>query len=216
MITTRKIVNALISSVPILSLIVFLAGCYPKGPEFYSDLDLTATDYDPDYQFEDQKYYWMADTVRYITNVEDDAIDPDDEQELLDKIAFKLAERNYKRVGIQYPDSAEFVISVNVISTKNSGIGWVPGPPCYPGWWGCWPGYYPPYWGGYYSYSYTTGSVIMNWYDPQSPTEGDEPPIFWVAAFNGLISSNKQNNIGRIDSAIDQAFKQSPYIQSNR
>ena len=55
---SRKIRSTLIYSVPILSLIIFLAGCYPKGPEYYSDLDLTATDYDPEYKFGDQKYYF--------------------------------------------------------------------------------------------------------------------------------------------------------------
>ena len=49
--------------------LLMLAGCYPKGPEYYSDTDLTVTDYDQEYKFGDQKSYWMADTVEYITNI---------------------------------------------------------------------------------------------------------------------------------------------------
>jgi len=217
----NKIINNTIKAALVFSAFYLLNGCYPKGPEYYSDLDLTATNYDPGYDFENQKYFWMADTVRYITNVEDDEIDPDDESALLQKVESKLEELNYKRVEISSPDSAEFVITVNVLSTQSSGIGWVPGPPCYPGWWGCWPGYYPPWWGGYYSYSYSTGSVIIDWYDPQVDpvlqNSEEEQPIHWTAAFNGLISSSKQNNISRINAAIDQAFKQSEdYLGSNR
>lgn len=217
----NKIINTAIKAAFVFSTFYLLNGCYPKGPEYYSDLDLTATNYDPGYDFENQKYFWMADTVRYITNVEDDEIDPDDESALLQKVESKLEELNYKRVEISSPDSAEFVITVSVLSTQSSGIGWVPGPPCYPGWWGCWPGYYPPWWGGYYSYSYSTGSVIIDWYDPQVDpvlqNSEEEQPIHWTAAFNGLISSSKENNIARINAAIDQAFKQSEdYLGSNR
>lgn len=199
-----------------------LAGCYPKGPEYYSDLDLTVTDYDMEYNFGDQKKYFMADTVEYITNIEDGELDDADVQKLLFEIESNLMSRGYEPVDEADIDNAEFAITVSVIASKNSGVGWVPGPPYYPGWgWGPgWGGYYPPYWGGYYSYSYTTGSVIINWWDPQiSPAAGtteDLQPIHWVSTFNGLVSSSEQNNAARIESSINQAFTQSPYIQSNK
>ncbi|MCG8310934.1 MAG: DUF4136 domain-containing protein [Cytophagales bacterium] len=199
---------------------LLLAGCYPKGPEFYSDLDLTVTDYDPDYNFGDQKKYWMADTVEYITNIEDSEIDEEDVKKLLEEVASNFTARDYTRVNVSNPDDAEFVVTVSVIASRNTGIGWIPGPPCYPGWWGCWGGWYPPYWGGYYTFNYTTGSVIINWYDPQTPpipTDGqDLQPVHWVSTFNGLVSSSRENNASRIEFSINQAFKQSPYIQSNK
>ena len=205
----------------IISLALF-AGCYPKGPEYYSDLDLTATDYDPEYKFEDQKLFWIADTVHYITNQDDDELDDATQLALINKFVEKLEERNYSRVPVSEPDQAEFVLAINVTSIRNSGVGWIPGPPCYPNWWGCYPGYYPPYWGGYYTFSYNTGSVIANWYDPQEePVQlpelgGETQPIHWVSAFNGLVSSSANNNAARISAGIDQAFSQSPYIQSNK
>lgn len=205
--------------VVVLALYLF-GGCYPKGPEYYSDLDLTVTDRDPDYNFGSQKMYWMADTVEYITNIEDNEIDPGDVEKLLAEVESNLAAKGYDRLDVNNPNNAEFVITVSVIASRNTGVGWVPGPPCYPGWgWGCYPGYYPPYWGGYYTYSYTTGSVIINWYDPQEPPIDNngkqEQPIHWVATFNGLVSSSKENNAARIAAGIEQAFNQSDYIKSN-
>ena len=192
-----------------------LAGCYPKGPEYYSDTDLTVTDYDMEYKFGEQKKYFMADTVEYITNIDDSELDPADVQRLLQEIESNLASRGYEHLDPANIDDAEFVITVSVIASKYTGVGWVPGYPCY---WGCWGGYYPPYWGGYYSYSYTTGSVITNWFDPQVPPVPVEnielQPIHWVATFNGLLSSSAQNNEDRIAFSVNQAFKQSPYIQS--
>jgi len=217
---TKDITKNLGKVAILLSVVYLFYGCYPKGPEYYSDLDLTATNFDPSYDFANQKKYWMADTVFYVTNQEDDEIDPDDEAALLQKVENKLGERNYDRLEVSNPDEAEFVITVTVLSTRNTGIGWVPGPPCYPGWWGCWPGYYPPWWGGYYNYSYSTGSVLIDWYDPQADpvisNAEDSQPIHWTAAFNGLISSSEQNNASRINASIDQAFEQSPYIQSTK
>ncbi len=219
----NKIINNTIKAAFLLASFYLLYGCYPKGPEYYSDLDLTATNYDEDYDFENQKFFWLADTVEYITNINDNEIDPDDVDALLQKVESKLTERNYTRVAVENPEEADFVITVSVIASRNAGVGWVPGPPWYPGWgWGPgWGGWYPPYWGGYYSYSYTTGSVIINWYDPQEEPvaiagEEEQQPIHWVATFNGLVSSSNQNNASRINASIDQAFAQSPYIESTK
>ena len=217
---TKKIHTLLKPGAFLALVLLMLAGCYPKGPEYYSDLDLTVTDYDAEYGFENQKYYWMADTVEYITNIKDSELDDGDVQKLLDEIQLNFSKRDYKKIIGDSPeslDSAEFIITVSVIASENKGIGWAPGYPCY---WGCWGGYYPPYWGVYYSYSYTTGSVITNWWDPQenpvpSSTE-DLQPIHWVATFNGLLSTSEQNNKDRIAFSVNQAFTQSPYIQSNK
>lgn len=205
----------------LIAVLLFLIGCYPKGPEYYSDLDLTATDYDREYNFGDQKVFWMADTVEYISSDEDDEIDPVDQANLLQEVESNLEARGYTldRLNI---DDAEFAITITVIKNENTAIGWVPYPPYNPGWgWGPgWGGYYPPYWGGYYGYSYTTGSVFIHWWDPQEPPvpsdEGDLQPFHWFAIFNGLASSSKDNNTSRIEASINQAFIQSPYIQSTK
>ena len=90
--------------IPLLVLILLLAGCYPKGPEYYSDLDLTVTDYDPNYDFGNQKKYWIADTVEYITNIEDSEIEQEDVDELLAQINANLEERGHERIPVDQPD----------------------------------------------------------------------------------------------------------------
>lgn len=219
---TKKMHTILKPGAFLALVLLMLTGCYPKGPEYYSDTDLTVTDYDQEYKFGDQKNYWMADTVEYITNIKDSEIDQADVDLVLSEIASNFSEAGYTRVDLDKPEEADFVITVSVIASEYTGVGWTPGPPYYPGWgWGPgWGGYYPPYWGGYYSYSYTTGSVITNWYDPQAPPvpeDGEEfQPVHWIAVFNGLLSNTTDNNVSRVISSVDQAFKQSPYIKSNK
>lgn len=214
-IMTKKMYKIMKSGSMLILALYILAGCYPKGPEYYSDLDLTVTDYDKDYDFGGQKKYFMADTVEYITNIDDSELNPADVQKLLQEIERNFASRGYEHLDPADIDDAQFVITVSVIASESTGIGWIPGYPCY---WGCWGGYYPPYWGGYYSYSYTTGSVITNWFDPQEPPvlveNKDLQPIHWVATFNGLLSSSRSDVTSRISASVDQAFSQSPYIQS--
>ncbi|MFC2126466.1 DUF4136 domain-containing protein, partial [Bacteroidota bacterium] len=121
----------------------------------------------------------------------------------------------------------DLVILASTIGIKNKGYVWMPSPgwwgglyPGYPGWgWG--PGYswwYPPgWWGGYpVSYNYSTGSVILLMVDQQSAGTGDLENLValeWNVVINGLLSG--VSNSKTIDQKIDQAFTQSPYIQSN-
>jgi hypothetical protein len=40
--------------------------------------------------------------------------------------------------------------------------------------------------------------------------------VVWVAGLDGLLSSSVSNNAQGISNGINQAFTQSPYIQSNQ
>ncbi len=80
-------------------------------------------------------------------------------------------------------------------------------------WW--WGGYYPyyPYYPPVYSYSYTTGTLLMNIEDPtQTGTNGNLIKQ-WTGALNGVM--NDVYNDARISKLINQAFDQSPYLKTN-
>ena len=141
--------------------LILVAGCYPKGPEYYSDLDLTVTDYDTTYNFGAQKNYWMADTARIITNIDNIEIDPADVTAIINQFETNFGKRGYDRLPNEDYEQADFAVVITIIATRSVTIGWIPGPPCWPGYWGCGGPWYPPYWGGYYASARTTGSVIM-------------------------------------------------------
>ena len=99
------------------------------------------------------------------------------------------------------------------------------GPPWDPywGWYGGW-----DYWGGCpgcgWGYpwapvttvvTYRTGSIIIEMVDPTATSSTDDGPAWnmrWGAILNGLAEG--ENIAGRVDTAIDQAFAQSPYLGS--
>lgn len=102
--------------------------------------------------------------------------------------------------------------------------------PYYPGWGGgYYPGWYP--W-GYDFYSYNTGSLMMEMVDGESlrnyrdwmgshtheEIENSDPnsipklEFIWQALINGVLSDDAKYNQNRLNSLMDEAFKQSPYL----
>ena len=198
---------------------IMMLGCYPKGPEYYSDLDITATQFDENYDFGNTKHYWMPDTVNLQGNLDiTDAERRELEDLILSELEIQFDQRGYVRVDTTQKDIVDFIVSSDVIGVNNSGGGWIPGGGW--GWWGPgWGYYYPPYWGGWYPYyySYTTGTVITTMGDIKNLDPVEETiPAVWMSVFDGLMSSTTSNNASRAKASIQQAFTQSPYLESKK
>ena len=203
-----------------LVLIFLISGCYPKGPEFISDYNLVVTDYDTDFSFGSKKTYFMPDTINFETNIDDisDERVRQFEELILEGVESNMADRDYTRIDTTSTSPPDMVITISAVAIENAGVGWVPGPGWgwgYPGWgWG--PGYGWGYPGWYpVGYSYSTGTVIIHMGDPDSVVD-DEVKVVWLAALDGLLSSNVNTNDTMVRNGINQAFLQSPYIQSNQ
>jgi len=192
---------------------ILIAGCYPGGPEYNSDYSLVVTDYDNEFDFGSRKTYYLPDTIGFQTNTEvSDAIIRQYEELILDLVESNMNDRNYTRIDTSAAEPPDLVISVTAIAIENSGVGWVPGP-CWSYW--CWyyPNWYPV------GYSYNTGTVLITMGDPQMEIDPEDDiiaNIVWVAGLDGLLSSNINNNVNGVTKGINQAFEQSPYIQSNQ
>lgn len=222
----RKRMNQLFKGVMIFGgMAVMMLGCYPKGPEYYSDLDITATHHDENYDFGNVKYYWMPDTVNIEGNIDLSASERKElENLILGELETQFSQRGYVRLFEDDPilvDSLDFIVTSDVIGVNYNGGVWVPGP----GWgwwgpgWGYWYPWYPGYPGGYYPYyySYSTGSVITTIGDIKNIDDNDKNiPAVWQSVYDGLMSSSQSSNRDRARASIQQSFKQSPYLQSNR
>jgi len=212
----------------VAAMAILLSGCYPGGPEYVSDYSLVVTDYDPDFNFGSKKTYYMPDTVDFQTNdpdISDERV-REFEELMLSTVASNMTDRNYTRIDISSPEAPDLVVTIAAIYVKNTGVAWYPPPG-----WGWWGGYYPPGWGwgpgygwgypGWYpvGYSYSTGTVLIHMGDPNDTEEIDgitTAKVVWVAGLDGLLSSSVSNNQEGVRRGIDQAYTQSPYIQSNQ
>ncbi|GAB3222057.1 DUF4136 domain-containing protein [Algoriphagus aestuariicola] len=189
-----------------------LWSCYPDGPDYYEDTDITFTQHDSEFDFASRQTYALPD--RIVVDVE---IENGDTSyvymrdvyatPILQTIDAKMSEYGWTKVAI----SASPDVVLTPAAFKNTTYFysyW------YDWWWGGWyPGwgwYYPPY---YTISSITTGSMVINMADPNVDNPVDRAPVAWMMIGNGLASGS--NNVSRITDAINQAFEQSPYLKTN-
>lgn len=190
-----------------LSIIIILGSCYPQGPEYYEDLDVVFTNFDDQFDFASKGTYSMPDKIVKIEGDLAEGEEPEYVKEPQNTQMLQKMEANMSALGwtkIEDPADADLVL-FPAVWTNTTVYYW------YDYW--CW--YYPYYcgWGwGYPSVSsYTTGTLVMT-----LVVDGEdyiEPSRVWTAAANGLLSG--AYNTTRVNNAIDQAFEQSPYLQTN-
>jgi len=190
---------------------VVLLSCYPAGPEYVEDVDVTYTTYDEKFDFQTRSTYAMPDQIVVDVEIEDGDTtyiymkkafaDP-----ILAAIEDNMEANGWVRVGLS--GDPDVLITPAGISSTTYFYSY-----CYDWWYG---GYYPPY-GGYYppvyyGGSYTTGTLLMTIRDPQI-TGGDGNPILqWTGAINGILEQQYQAT--RVQPLIDKAFEQSPYLRT--
>ena len=186
--------------------------CYPDGPEYYDDTDITLTQFDAEFDFNAKQSYAMPDKI-----VVDVKIDNGDTTyvymkdayatPILQTIESNMSNYGWTRVAISArPDI--LLTPAAIKSTTFYYSYWYDW--WYSGWYGGWGWYYPPY---YTVSSVTTGSVIITMADPNIANPIDRVGAAWLMVGNGLASG--ANNVDRITDAIDQAFVQSPYLKTN-
>jgi hypothetical protein len=190
----------------LLGIIMILGSCYPEGPQYYEDLDVVYTNYDDQYDFVSKGTYAIPDKIVKITGELIEGEDPEFVDEPYNSQILQKIEDNMSALGwakTDDPANADMVLFPAVWS--NTTVYY---------WYDYWCWYFPPYcgWGwGYPSVSsYTTGTLVMT-----LVADGDDyidPARVWTAAANGLLSGAV--DISRVNNAIDQAFEQSPYLNT--
>jgi len=190
---------------------LFLWGCYPNGPSYTEDLDVVITHHNPDYDFAAKSTYAMPDKIVKITGNVQEGEQPEYikdvyASQILQHIADNMESLGWTRVeGEASPDVVLLPAAWETTTITYYYDYWY--------WW--WGGYYPyyPYYPPVYSYSYTTGTLLMNIVDPtQTGTNGNLIQQ-WTGALNGVMNDVYSDT--RISQLINQAFDQSPYLKTN-
>jgi len=196
-------------------LAIFVNSCYTDYGLTTSDYDVVLTRYNKETDFGSFRSYVLPDTVFHIVGNEEDNISRQFDALMLQKVASNMDNRGFTR--IENPDSAHIpdaVITISVTTTDYEGVAYYPPYWGYPGWGWYYPPYYPPYWGGT-TYSYSTGTIFIDFGDVENVEDSSLVTVEWNATFNGLLSSNASLTRERIQESIDQAFIQSPYLKTN-
>ena len=217
--TNVRLLRVIPLAVASLVLTAIISGCYPGSGSFTADeTDIVATVYDTTADFSSNRTFVVPDTVIHIEDP--DESDPIDIPRDNDELMINTVKENLRSLGyqeLQNPSESnlpDIVVTVQVTATEWTGYAYYP----WWGWWGWYP-WYPPGWGpGWgpvypccsYTYSYTTGTILLDMIDV-SASASENLVIPWNAALNGVAASGSGSN--RIKARLDQAFSQSPYLQ---
>jgi predicted small lipoprotein YifL len=192
------------------TLIIMLTGCYPQGPEYVEDLDVVLTNFQDEYDFSAKQTYALPDRIVKITGNLVDGDDPEFIPDatatlLLARIDQNMSELGWEKVGIDENPN----VLLTPASWESTTIVY------YYDYWSWWYGGYYPGWGYYYPSvsSYTTGTLVMAMIDPALVGANGNPVVQWTGAINGILTWSYDAT--RVNSAIDRAFDQSPYLRTN-
>jgi hypothetical protein len=202
-------------SAVLLSVISMYAlwGCYPGGPDFYSDLDVTLTTFDEEFDFQKKRTYAMPDKI--VVDVE---IDRGDTTYVFMRDIYAIPilqaiDRNMLALGwskVDISNNPDMLLTPAGMQTTRTVAGW------WGGWW--WGGWFPGWGWGFPPMvsvsSFTTGTFIMALADPKIDNPIDRSRASWLSVASGLMASSS-SNVTRVTDAIDQAFLQSPYLKIN-
>ncbi len=201
-------------------------GCYsyPSASDTYHD-QIVATRYDSGANFGEFTTFTVAPSVSYIdsanfTGVADE-LPADVAGPLIDEVTRQLTARGYQQVMPE--DGPELGAKITVIKGTVEGVDYV-------SYWGGYGYYSPYYWGYYYPYAvpvyyeYDTTVTRVDLVDVRTArpaelaaaAEGTPPndlPALWTAVIYGLLEATTAQEAQQAATAIDQAFKQSPYIK---
>ncbi len=199
-----------------LGLIVF-SSCskYPPSSIRLTEDLVIYTKYDVTADFNTYKTFSVVPKVAYINGKDTAYLTDANAMALLDQISKNMLKRGFvTATGSTKPDLGINVTAIKNTTTTVYSPGWYWGYPGYysPGWWG-----YPDYGYGYpyyptYITSYSTGTVLIDMVDLKTPVDG-KVMVKWNAYIRGLLTGDHTKS--EVLSSVDQAFKQTPAIQTS-
>lgn len=205
-----------------ISTLVILAIACQKEP-YSQDNDgeyLVYTAPAKDVNFEDYKYFDIVDSVLVVGQTDKPYYSQSNNALALIQ-AFRTNMRN--RDFIALPDNPMDQLGIQLTFVEKTDryvqyyddpYWWLDYPGYWPaGYWGNWTGWYYPY---PMTYTYTTNALIAEIVDLTSGEEDGKLKIVWSCYIGGPASYSINYDVKRMEQAIDQAFAQSPYIQSTK
>jgi hypothetical protein len=199
----------------LLTSCLWLCGCYPKEDLYISDLDLVVTKYDANSDFAAKKTYAIPDSIvklftsDYSDNNGDnlpDFVNKTTAAAIIARVDANMAAYGYSKVTKS--ESPDLTILLSVMESTSVYY-------YYDYYYWSW--YYPYYW--YYPYSVvpystsTSGTLLMMMMSNKEVNDADRVPVIWTGVINGILDGSGASMNSRVNTSIDQAFKQSTYLK---
>ena len=190
----------------------------PSTSDLHRDY-LVYTAHDTDTDFAAIDTYYVPDSILVIGNSDKTEYWKDaDAQEIIGTVADLMESRNFVRTDDK--ETAQTGLQISYVERVTYFVGYD-----YPYWWWYYPYYWAPgYWGDWLGwhypyqvyYGYTAGSMLIEMVDLTADRQSNRKlPVIWDSFIGGLLTSSHKVNMQRTLDAVNQAFMQSPYLETN-
>lgn len=202
-------------------LLLALQGCYPEGPDYVDETDIVYTNYDPGFDFDDVHTFALPAQVIVVSDqdfhyrdhiTEPDFVDPQYSSLIVSAVRNNMAATGCTEIDKNENPDVILLLSVSATTQVYFYYDWDYWSWWYPGWhsgrgWR-YPGYYhPPY-----RRCHRVGTLFIQMVDARHESPDSSVPMVWSAMINGLLDGDAASFSRRVHNAIDQAFRQSPYL----
>ena len=186
--------NLLTSLLVLLAVAVVSCQKEPSTSGLHEDY-LVYTDYDQQADFSDVETFYLPDSILVIGNADKTEYWKDaDAQEIIGTVADLMESRNFVRTDDK--ETAQTGLQISYVERVTYFVGYD-----YP---------YQVY------YGYTAGSMLIEMVDLTADRQSNRKlPVIWDSFIGGLLTSSHKVNMQRTLDAVNQAFMQSPYLETN-
>jgi hypothetical protein len=199
-----------------LSVSLLFASCAREGPVYIDELDLVYTNFSPYFNFQEQRTYYIPDSVVFI----EENLPPGERPEMVnplfaDRILQRMRSNLNRRGWTQSNDylTADMIVfpAANKTVVTNYWYNWGMWGWGFPGWGGGWgwgyPGFFPPT-----VTTHRTGTLFVQFAYPGDIDADGYMPVMWTMIVDGMFEGTTSGILNRIDRNVDQGFTQSPYL----
>jgi Domain of unknown function (DUF4136) len=182
------------------------AACYPDQLTSAADVRTVTTLFDTSAAFGTLHTYSLVDSV--VTFPKDSTPVPKALSDaVIAEIRTQLGAKGWTEIKQPSTTQPDMYVVAGVNKSTYVFFDWY----TYWGWWGYWP--YPPGWGwtAPVVYSYEVGTMLVAMTDGKR-AQPKGIPVDWIAAVRG-VSEGQVTNQQVAVAGVEQAFKQSPYLQ---
>ena len=186
--------NLLTSLLVLLAVAVVSCQKEPSTSGLHEDY-LVYTDYDQQADFSDVETFYLPDSILVIGNADKTEYWKDaDAQEIIGTVADLMESRNFVRTDDK--ETAQTGLQISYVERVTYFVG-----------------YDYPY---HVYYGYTAGSMLIEMVDLTADRQSNRKlPVIWDSFIGGLLTSSHKVNMQRTLDAVNQAFMQSPYLETN-
>lgn len=194
-----KSLRSLVVALPVLA-VILVSSCYYDYGLDTNNLDVVGTFYNKDYNFQNVTKYYFIDSVVHIQGTGN--LTRQYDNQIKSTVLNNLNSLGWTRVNDSIGPG---IVVVGIVATAGTVTVYNDNDYCWYDYWGY------TYCDSYdYSTTYATGTIGILLSDLQLKN-GQKVPLQWSAIINGL---QDQGNVpSRIQTTINQAFTQSPYLK---